>query len=178
MSVPDRTVIHPAIVKTTVWADEADTRAFAARLAQALLALPQSGDALIELRGDLGAGKTTLARHLLQALGVSGRIKSPTYALLESYAIDLPTGPLAVSHLDFYRLGDPQEWEDAGLRDLFAAPGLKLVEWPERVAGLMPVPDLRVFIDLAAPGEQEGPIRQVRLQAASATGQALLAALT
>jgi tRNA threonylcarbamoyladenosine biosynthesis protein TsaE len=178
MSVPDRTVIHPAIVKTTVWADEADTRAFGARLAQALLTLPQSGDALIELRGDLGAGKTTLARHLLQALGVSGRIKSPTYALLESYAIDLPTGPLAVSHLDFYRLGDPQEWEDAGLRDLFAAPGLKLVEWPERVAGLMPVPDLRVFIDLAAPGEQEGPIRQVRLQAASATGQALLAALT
>lgn len=161
-----------------MWADEADTQAFAARLAQALLALPQSGDALIELRGDLGAGKTTLARHLLQALGVSGRIKSPTYALLESYAIDLPTGPLAVSHLDFYRLGDPQEWEDAGLRDLFAAPGLKLVEWPERVAGLMPVPDLRVFIDLAAPGEQEGPIRQVRLQTASATGQALLAALT
>lgn len=178
MSVPDRTVIHPAIVKTTVWADEADTQAFAARLAQALLTLPESGDALIELRGDLGAGKTTLARHLLQALGVSGRIKSPTYALLESYAIDLPTGPLAVSHLDFYRLGDPQEWEDAGLRDLFAAPGLKLVEWPERVAGLMPVPDLRVFIDLAAPGEQEGPIRQVRLQTASATGQALLAALT
>ena len=138
MSVSDRTVIHPAIVKTTVWQDEADTRAFAARLAGGLLALPHSGNALIELHGDLGAGKTTLARHLLQALGVSGRIKSPTYALLEPYQLHLPTGPLAVSHLDFYRLGDPQEWEDAGLRDLFAAPGLKLVEWPERVAALMP----------------------------------------
>ena len=159
MSVPDRTVIHPAIVKTTVWADEADTQAFAARLASALLALPQSGDALIELHGDLGAGKTTLARHLLQALGVSGRIKSPTYALLESYAIELPTGPLAVSHLDFYRLGDPQEWEDAGLRDLFAAPGLKLVEWPERVAALMPAPDLRVFIDLTGAIEPAPPVR-------------------
>jgi tRNA threonylcarbamoyladenosine biosynthesis protein TsaE len=178
MSVPDRTVIHPAIVKTTVWADEADTQAFAARLASALLALPQSGDALIELHGDLGAGKTTLARHLLQALGVSGRIKSPTYALLESYAIDLPTGPLAVSHLDFYRLGDPQEWEDAGLRDLFAAPGLKLVEWPERVAALMPAPDLRLFIDVAGASEAAPQTRQVRLQAASSKGQALLAALT
>jgi tRNA threonylcarbamoyladenosine biosynthesis protein TsaE len=178
MSVPDRTVIHPAIVKTTVWADEADTQAFAARLASALLALPQSGDALIELHGDLGAGKTTLARHLLQALGVSGRIKSPTYALLESYAIDLPTGPLAVSHLDFYRLGDPQEWEDAGLRDLFAAPGLKLVEWPERVAALMPAPDLRLFIDVAGASEAAPQTRQVRLQAASPKGQALLAALT
>jgi tRNA threonylcarbamoyladenosine biosynthesis protein TsaE len=178
MSVPDRTVIHPAIVKTTVWADEADTQAFAARLASALLALPQSGDALIELHGDLGAGKTTLARHLLQALGVSGRIKSPTYALLESYAVDLPTGPLAVSHLDFYRLGDPQEWEDAGLRDLFAAPGLKLVEWPERVAALMPAPDLRLFIDVAGASEAAPQTRQVRLQAASPKGQALLAALT
>ena len=161
-----------------MWADEADTQAFAARLASALLALPQSGDALIELHGDLGAGKTTLARHLLQALGVSGRIKSPTYALLESYAIDLPTGPLAVSHLDFYRLGDPQEWEDAGLRDLFAAPGLKLVEWPERVTGLMPAPDLRLFIDVAGASEAAPQTRQVRLQAASPKGQALLAALT
>ena len=178
MSVSDRTVIHPAIVKTTVWRDEADTRAFPARLAGALLALPHSGDALIELHGDLGAGKTTLARHLLQALGVSGRIKSPTYALLEPYQLHLPTGPLAVSHLDFYRLGDPQEWEDAGLRDLFAAPGLKLVEWPERVAALMPAPDLRVFIDLTGAIEPAPPVRQVRLQAVSLTGQALLAALT
>lgn len=161
-----------------MWADEADTQAFAARLASALLALPQSGDALIELHGDLGAGKTTLARHLLQALGVSGRIKSPTYALLESYAIDLPTGPLAVSHLDFYRLGDPQEWEDAGLRDLFAAPGLKLVEWPERAAALMPAPDLRLFIDVAGASQAAPQTRQVRLQAASPKGQALLAALT
>lgn len=176
MSVPDRTVIHPAIVKTTVWRDEADTQAFAVRLAASLLALPQPGNVLIELHGDLGAGKTTLARHLLQALGVSGRIKSPTYALLEPYRIDLPTGPLAASHLDFYRLGDPQEWEDAGLRDLFAAPGLKLVEWPQRIAELMPAPDLRVFIDVNA--DEEPQIRQVRLQAASPTGQALLAALT
>lgn len=154
------------------WPSEDATQAWARQLA----ARPQIRHAFLALRGDLGAGKTTFVRHLLRALGVSGRIKSPTYALLEPYRIDLPTGPLAASHLDFYRLGDPQEWEDAGLRDLFAAPGLKLVEWPQRLAELMPAPDLRVFIDVSV--DMAPQIRHVRLQAASPTGQALLAVLT
>jgi tRNA threonylcarbamoyladenosine biosynthesis protein TsaE len=85
-------------------------------------------DAYVELQGPLGAGKTTFVRHLLHALGVQGRIKSPTYTVLEPY--QLPG--LAVSHFDFYRFEDPREWEDAGFREVFAAPGLKLAEWPRR----------------------------------------------
>jgi len=81
---------------------------------------------------------------LLRALGVAGRIKSPTYAVVEPH--QTPDG-LAVSHFDFYRFTDPREWEDAGLRDLFAAPGLKLSEWPDKAAGLLPVPEFKIFID-------------------------------
>ena len=123
-----------------LWNSEADTQAFAARLADALQAV--GGDALIALHGDLGAGKTTLVRHLLHALGVSGRVKSPTYAVVESYA--LPA--FAAWHLDFYRFNDPQEFEDAGLRDIFASPGLKLVEWPDKAAGYLPTADLQLHL--------------------------------
>ena len=122
-------------------------------------------NAFIELRGPLGAGKTSFARHLLQALGVTGRVKSPTYAVMEAY--DLPG--LVVRHFDFYRFNDAQEWEDAGFRDVFAAPGLKLAEWPEKAEGLLPTPDLRIHIDPAA-----GDARDVTLQAFTARGQALL----
>lgn len=118
------------------WADEADCAA----TAQALAARPALRDAFIELHGTLGAGKTTFARHLLQALGVTGRIKSPTYAVLESYEV----AGLAISHFDFYRFKDPQEFEDAGFRDVFASPGIKIAEWPEQAEGLLPVADLRV----------------------------------
>lgn len=118
------------------WADEAACTA----TAQALAQRPALREAFIELHGTLGSGKTTFVRHLLQALGVQGRIKSPTYAVMESY--ELPD--LAVSHFDFYRFKDPQEFEDAGFRDVFASPGLKLAEWPEQAAGLLPVPDLRM----------------------------------
>jgi tRNA threonylcarbamoyladenosine biosynthesis protein TsaE len=123
-----------------LWNSEVDTQAFAVRLADALRAV--GGDALIALHGDLGAGKTTLVRHLLRALGVTGRVKSPTYAVVESYA--LPA--FAVWHLDFYRFNDPQEFEDAGLRDIFASPGLKLVEWPDKAAGHLPDADLELHL--------------------------------
>ncbi len=95
-------------------------------------------DAFIELQGPLGAGKTTFARHLLRALGASGRIKSPSYAVVEPYEL---TGG-AVWHFDFYRFADEREWEDAGFRDIFAGPGLKLVEWPQNAGETLPVPDL------------------------------------
>ena len=132
-----------AILETDLlWPDEAAAQATAERLAAALLPSPH---ALIELHGPLGAGKTTFARWLLRSLGVAGRIKSPSYAVMESY--ELPGGSTA-SHFDFYRFGDPREWEDAGFRDIFAAPGLKLCEWPEKAAGQLPPADLQLFIEL------------------------------
>jgi tRNA threonylcarbamoyladenosine biosynthesis protein TsaE len=133
----------PPILETELlWPDEAAAQASAQQLAAALLPSP---DAVIELHGPLGAGKTTFVRLLLRALGVEGRIKSPSYAVMEVY--ELPAGGVA-SHFDFYRFGDPREWEDAGFRDIFAAPGLKLCEWPEKAAGQLPPPDLQLFIEL------------------------------
>jgi tRNA threonylcarbamoyladenosine biosynthesis protein TsaE len=152
--------------RTQHWPDEAATTAAAAALAlHAGLA-----NAFVELHGPLGAGKTTFVRHLLHALGVQGRVKSPTYALIESYELERDGAPWTISHFDFYRLDDPQEWEDAGFRDVFAAPGLKLAEWPEKAEGLLPQADLRVFVE---PGEDEQ--RGVLFNAHTARGVELLA---
>lgn len=175
------------------WPDEAACADSAAGLAVRLAGGTARGacDAVIELHGPLGAGKTTFARHLLRALGVEGAVKSPTYTLMEPYAADAAHGAFAVSHFDFYRFDDPNEWEDAGFRDVFAAPGLKLVEWPEKAEGLLPVPDLALVIEplepsapaplrheAAAiggddPAEPSAP-RRVRLEARTPVGVALL----
>jgi len=157
---------NSAIVKTLVWPDEAATAAYAHQLAAALLRGANGLHACITLQGDLGAGKTTLVRYLLSALGVTGRIKSPTYAVVEPY--DLAAGH--IWHFDFYRFSDPREWEDAGFRDIFAAPGLTLCEWPQNAQGVMPTPDLDVHIDVGVDEE-----RRVTLHANTTRGQALLA---
>jgi tRNA threonylcarbamoyladenosine biosynthesis protein TsaE len=158
---------HPEILgsRTLRWPDE---RACAVAAA-ALAVRPAVREAQVNLHGDLGAGKTTFVRHLLRSLGVAGRIKSPSYALVETY--ELPGGGSA-THCDFYRFGDPREWEDAGLRDLFAAPGLTLVEWPEQAGALLPSPDLA--LRLVALDEHR---REVTAEALSARGLALLEAL-
>jgi tRNA threonylcarbamoyladenosine biosynthesis protein TsaE len=135
----------PILEKRLSWPDEAAARATAERLASALLPCP---NAVIELHGPLGAGKTTFVRLLLRALGVEGRIKSPSYAVMETYALPAAAGAATASHFDFYRFGDPREWEDAGFRDVFAAPGLKLCEWPEKAAGQLPAADLQLFLAL------------------------------
>ncbi|HSC64407.1 MAG TPA: tRNA (adenosine(37)-N6)-threonylcarbamoyltransferase complex ATPase subunit type 1 TsaE [Caldimonas sp.] len=127
-------------------------------------------DAFIELHGPLGAGKTTFVRHLLHDLGVQGAIKSPTYALMEPYRADASHGGFAVAHCDFYRFDDPGEWEDAGFREVFAEPGLKLVEWPEKAAGLLPDCDLRVWIT----PRDGSDARVARFEALSAVGRELL----
>jgi tRNA threonylcarbamoyladenosine biosynthesis protein TsaE len=157
------TLTHAAILETRTWQwpDEAACAAHAAALARH----PALRDAFIELRGPLGAGKTTFVRHLLRALGVEGRIKSPTYTVLEPY--QLPG--LAVSHFDFYRFADAREWEDAGFREVFAAPGLKLAEWPQKAEALLPLPDLRLSIE---PVDERQ--RRVTLQACTPRGQELL----
>jgi tRNA threonylcarbamoyladenosine biosynthesis protein TsaE len=160
---------HPPIVKSIAWATEADTQAFAAALATKLQGQAAS-HLLIELHGDLGSGKTTFARHLLTALGVTGRIKSPTYAVVEPYTLDnAPGGPLDIWHFDFYRFNDPDEWEEAGFRDIFASPGLKLVEWPEKAGEHLPAADLDITLEL-----QDGDVRAVTLSARSNAGAALL----
>ncbi len=123
---------------------------------------------VIELHGTLGAGKTTFTRHLLRSLGIQGRIKSPSYAVVETH--ELPG--ISMHHFDFYRFNDPQEWEDAGFRDLFGAPGLKLVEWPDKAAGLLPTPDLRLMITPF--GETN---RQVSLHACTPKGAMALRSL-
>ena len=160
---------HPLIVKNIVWPDEATTTSFAQSLARS----PAIALALIELRGDLGAGKTTFVRHLLESLGVTGRIKSPTYAVVEPYLLDASGQrdvPLSIWHFDFYRFNDPREWEEAGFRDIFASPGLKLVEWPERAGSHLPLPDLLVAIDV-----HENDTRSVTLTANTPLGVELLA---
>lgn len=155
---------HGPILETRLvdWDDEEHCRRFAA----SLVSRPALRDAFIALRGDLGAGKTTFVRHLLRALGVLGRIKSPTYAVVEPYEL----AGLAIWHFDFYRFNDPREWEDAGFRDVFAAPGLKLAEWPDKAGTLLPTPDLQLQISVA--GDTR---RQVRLDAFTPRGQELLA---
>ena len=143
-------------------ADAAAMEAFGARLAGTC-----TGGALITLQGELGVGKTTLVRGLLRALGHAGKVKSPTYTLVEPYEI----GARRVYHFDLYRLGAAQELEDIGLRDYLDADALCLVEWPERAGGALPVPDLHVAIEYA------GAARTVVLDARTERGRVLLAAL-
>jgi tRNA threonylcarbamoyladenosine biosynthesis protein TsaE len=149
------------------WDTEADTQAFAMRLA----ACAQAADATVTLHGDLGAGKTTFVRHLLHAMGVSGRIKSPTYAVVEPHQASGPLGDVAVWHFDFYRFDDPREWEDAGFRDVFASPGLKLVEWPDKAGPYLPVADLAIHLLTQADDS-----RLVRLMPGTVKGKTWLAA--
>jgi tRNA threonylcarbamoyladenosine biosynthesis protein TsaE len=160
---------HRPIVKTIVWTDECATAAFARSLA----VQPGIADSLIELRGDLGAGKTTFVRYLLGTLGVQGRIKSPTYTVVEPYTLApsamRPAG-LDIWHFDFYRFNDPREWEEAGFRDIFAGTGLKLVEWPDKAGGYLPPPDLLLAIEV-----QADESRSVSLTTHTAKGASLLA---
>ncbi len=172
---------HPQIVESPttpvhwegLWSDEAATQAFASQLAQGLQSWPGGCDARIELRGNLGAGKTTLVRHLLRAAGVTGRIKSPTYAVVEPHLAGTGDTAWPIWHFDFYRFNDPQEWEDAGFRDIFAGPGLKLMEWPDKVAGQLPPPDW--VISLEAIDEHQ---RRVSISTGTQRGQLWLEALT
>ncbi len=128
-----------------VLADEAATTAFGERLARCT-----EPGCLIFLRGDLGAGKTTLARGFLRGLGYAGRVKSPTYTLVEPY--DTPRG--VAYHLDLYRLADPEELEWIGIRDVLDGSHRCLIEWPQRGLGILPDPDLTVELEMDDRGRQ------------------------
>lgn len=159
---------NSTIVKTLLWPDEQATAGFAQQLAASLIHQQNGLNACITLEGELGAGKTTFARHLLQALGVTGRVKSPTYAVVEPYEVS--TGN--IWHFDFYRFTDPQEWEDAGFRDIFASNGLKLCEWPTNAKGMLPTPDISMHIRVDNEDQ-----RHVALKSHTALGAEFLARL-
>jgi tRNA threonylcarbamoyladenosine biosynthesis protein TsaE len=157
---------------------ETATQALATHLAH-----PLTPGFRLYLSGGLGAGKTTLARALLRALGVQGRIKSPTFSLLEPY--NLPSFEL--HHYDFYRLDYADAWRDAGFESSFDSRTVVVVEWPEQAGGTLPVPDLWIDLHLGRPPGQpatdtmrDPPIDECRwaeLDAYSEDGRRCLRAL-
>ncbi|WP_374340375.1 tRNA (adenosine(37)-N6)-threonylcarbamoyltransferase complex ATPase subunit type 1 TsaE [Azonexus sp.] len=152
----------PDVTAVFALPDEAATQ----RVGECLATAIQPG-LVIFLEGDLGAGKTTLSRALIRALGHAGPVKSPTYSLVEVYVFS----SLYLYHFDFYRFESPEEFLDAGFDEYFNDASLCLVEWPERAAGCVPAPDLRLQLHHAGLGR--------RLQAVADTpkGQACLNAL-
>jgi tRNA threonylcarbamoyladenosine biosynthesis protein TsaE len=141
--------------------DEAATRRAGARLARSI-----TPGLKIYLRGPLGAGKTTFVRGLLGGLGWRGKVKSPSYALVEVYVVSR----LHLYHFDFYRFRDPGEWYDSGFREIFDSAAVCIVEWPERAGDALPPPDLELALDLATSG------RTLRASAGP-SGERCLAAL-
>jgi len=124
---------------------ESDTLAFGAELAHKLLP-----GLVIYLSGELGAGKTTLARGILRGLGYDGRVKSPSLALVEPYLLSR----LYLYHFDFYRFTDQRELGEAGFREYFSPETVCLVEWPENAAGVVPPADIRIQLKVAGSGRQ------------------------
>lgn len=118
----------------------------------------------ILLEGNLGAGKTTLARGILRGLGYLGKVKSPTYNLVELYKFSR----LYFYHFDFYRFNNPIEWEEAGFREYFNPDSVCLVEWPQKAIGLLPTADLIFFMDISGGG------REVKIRAATEEGKECL----
>lgn len=139
--------------------DEPEMLAFAKKLANAL-----SVPCFMTLSGQLGAGKTTLVRGILQHLGVQGNVKSPTFTVVESYLLD----NYPIYHFDLYRIHDPEELELIGIRDYFKDKALILMEWPEQAAEILPEADINCKI------HSHGTARKLKLQSNSSHGQAIL----
>jgi tRNA threonylcarbamoyladenosine biosynthesis protein TsaE len=150
------------VALNTLLPDEVATLALGAALGPCL----QPG-LTVYLRGELGAGKTTLVRGVLRSLGHRGPVKSPTYALVEVYDVSR----LHLHHFDFYRFQDPREWIDAGFRESFNGHTVSLIEWPEKAGDLLPSADVDIVL------EPSGSGRSASLQASSPAGQACLVLL-
>lgn len=146
--------------------EETHTQQLGQAMAQALLP-----GLTMYLHGDLGAGKTTLTRALVQASGYQGRVKSPTYTLAEPYDIVLNEQPLVLVHFDLYRMADPEEFLDAGFREHFNERDICIVEWPEKGQPVLPDADIHITLSVHGTG------RQVQCRASSDKGQQCLTRL-
>ena len=166
----------PLISKTSLkqyCRQEAETatlaRAFAANLEQWISQRP-TAHLNISLEGDLGAGKTTFARYLIQSLGHEGKVKSPTYTLCEPYPISKNGQLFTVHHFDLYRMLDPLEWQEAGFAELFDVPGFCLIEWSEKAEGTLPPFDIQIQL---ASGADENE-RSISINALSEEGKSVV----
>ncbi|MDO4937833.1 MAG: tRNA (adenosine(37)-N6)-threonylcarbamoyltransferase complex ATPase subunit type 1 TsaE [Sutterellaceae bacterium] len=159
------------LTTTLVFADEAQTQAFAMQIARALQAKADDVRRFgfnLRLTGDLGAGKTTLTRALLRALGVTGRVRSPTFELVEEYDV---LENVHFYHFDFYRFEDPVEFEEAGFRDMFGAGCITVCEWSEKAGEFLPAADIELTLTV------QGLSRHAVLTAETEIGQAIVQAL-
>jgi len=155
---------------------EAETASLAKRLAASIAQFQgQNPEAHfnIALEGDLGAGKTTLARYLIQSLGYEGKVKSPTYTLCEPYLLQSNQHAYTAHHFDLYRMCDPLEWQEAGFAELFDVPGFCLIEWPEKAEGTLPAFDIQIQL---TPGAEENE-RIIAINALSEQGKKIVAAI-
>lgn len=143
--------------------DEAGTAALGASLARAL-----APGLAIYLHGDLGAGKTALTRAMLHAAGYEGHVKSPTYTLAEPYTVRLGDRTVEIIHFDLYRLASPEEFLDAGFREHFNENTICVIEWPEKAAGVLPAPDIKVHLSISGDG------RDIELQGLTDQGSQCL----
>ena len=163
MHSEDISPYHPLESLSRELSDEAATGVLGGALASSL-----TPGTVVWLEGDLGAGKTTLVRGLLRALGYEGPVKSPTYTLVEVYVVS----SIYWYHFDFYRFTDPEEFADAGLDEYFRDDAVCLVEWPDKAEGFVPVPD--IVLRLCFPSERTESGRHVDVLACSERGQSCL----
>lgn len=166
--------IQPPLTAINLYCrQEADTAALAKQLAVSLehfLTQRLDSHLNISLEGDLGAGKTTFARYLIQAMGHQGKVKSPTYTLCEPYPLRLKKQVITIHHFDLYRMRDPLEWQEAGFAEHFDVPGICLIEWPEKAGGTLP--DFDIQIQLAAGADENERI--IKINAITESGKMAL----
>jgi tRNA threonylcarbamoyladenosine biosynthesis protein TsaE len=152
---------------------EAETASLAQRLAanltQYLLQNPNA-HLNISLEGDLGAGKTTFARYLIQGMGYEGKVKSPTYTLCEPYPIQIDKTTFTAHHFDLYRMKDPLEWQEAGFGEYFDVPGFCLIEWPEKAGRTLPAFDIAIQLQAGVEDNE----REILIAAKTALGISVL----